>query len=63
MDAFERLRRWEEFGAVWRVVGHTDTEVTISLCRCDDGEEVERFCSTDPALRAYVGRVTGSADA
>ena len=62
VDPVERLQRWEELGTVW-VVARSDTELTISLCRCDDGEEVERFSSADPALHAYVDRITGSAEA
>jgi hypothetical protein len=48
------LRRWEEFGGVWRVVLRDTSQVTVSLCRCDGGEEVERLTSDDPALLAYL---------
>ena len=53
-DPVEVLRRWEAFGAVWEVVARTPDEVTVSLKRCDAGEEVSRLVSDDPALRAYV---------
>jgi len=53
-DPLETLRRWEAFGATWQVVHSTPEQVTVSLCRCDGGEEVERLVSSDPALRAYV---------
>jgi hypothetical protein len=53
-DPVETLRRWEAFGATWQVVHSTPEQVTVSLCRCDGGEEVERLVSSDPALRAYV---------
>jgi hypothetical protein len=53
-DPVAALRRWEDFGAVWRVTARTATTVTVSLCRCDDGEEVERFTSDDPGLLAYL---------
>lgn len=56
------LRRWEEFGAFWRVVSSDGPVVTVSLCRCDGGEELERITSSDPALRAYLGARTSSAD-
>lgn len=49
------LRRWELSGAVWRVVASTPTGVTVALCRCDGGEEVERFSSDDPAVLGYLG--------
>lgn len=53
-DPVDVLRRWEEHGGTWRVVARTDAEVTVSLCRCDGGEEMERLVSGDPALRAFV---------
>jgi hypothetical protein len=53
-DPVEVLRRWEDFGAVWQVVARTPEQVTVSLRRCDAGEEVSRLVSDDPALRAYV---------
>ena len=53
-DMLEELRRWEDFGAVWEVVRRTDREVTVSLRRCDGGEEVARITSGDPAVLAYV---------
>ena len=53
-DPVETLRRWEEFGAVWEVVGRTDTETVVSLRRCDGGEEVDRLVSGDPRLLAFL---------
>ena len=53
-DPVEALRRWEEFGAAWEVVARTPEGLTVSLRRCDAGEEVSRLVSDDPALRAYV---------
>jgi len=49
------LQRWETSGAVWRVLSRTPARVTVALCRCDGGEEVERFTSGDPALLAFLG--------
>jgi hypothetical protein len=54
------LRRWAEFGAVWRVVARSDQQVTVSLCRCDDGEEVQRLTSRNPDLLAYLADRDGS---
>jgi uncharacterized protein len=53
-DDLERLRRWEDSGAIWRVLARTTTEVEIALLRCDAGEQVDGFRSTEPALLAYV---------
>lgn len=47
-----RLRRWEDAGGTWQVVGRRVREVTVSLRRCDGGEEVERLVSGDPSLLA-----------
>ncbi len=48
------LLRWEEHGALWRVVAHTGTAVTVSMLTCDGGTEVDRLVSDDPELVAFV---------
>lgn len=58
----QRLRRWEEAGAVWCIVGRRRDAVTIALCRCDGGEEADRIESADPQLLAYVGDRESNAD-
>ncbi|WP_017572369.1 hypothetical protein [Nocardiopsis halotolerans] len=50
----ETLVRWEEHGAVWRVVERAGSGVTVALCRCDGGEEVDRLSSDAPELLAFV---------
>lgn len=57
-DPVDVLRRWEEFGAVWEVAHRDGDTVTVSLRRCDGGEEMSRIVSDDPALLAYVDGVT-----
>jgi hypothetical protein len=54
------LRRWEGFGGTWRVVERAAGGVTVSLCRCDGGEEAERLTSADPALLDFLGNRTSS---
>jgi len=56
----ELLQRWQRFGATWQVIDRTDTCVTISLCRCDGGEEAQRFSSADPELIEWLGARTDS---
>jgi hypothetical protein len=56
MDDLETLRRWEEFGATWEVVHRTAGQVTLSLRRCDGGEEAGRLVTSDPAVLAHVDR-------
>jgi len=48
IDSVAALQRWGDAGAYWRVLSRRGGEVTIALYRCDGGEEVERFTSTDP---------------
>jgi hypothetical protein len=54
------LQRWEDLGAVWRVIGQGRRGVTVALCRCDGGEEVERLTSDDADLLAYLAGRTSS---
>jgi hypothetical protein len=56
----DHLRRWEEFGAVWQVVARDMGSATISMCRCDGGEEVERLTATDAEFLAWLGDRTHS---
>ena len=61
-DPVEGLERWEQFGAVWRVMAEQSGTVTVSLCRCDGGEEVGRIVSHDAHLLAWLGGRTSSDD-
>ena len=59
MSELDRLRRWEESGGTWQVLGRRTGSLTISLCRCDGGEEADRLVTADRTVVAYVGdRVT-----
>ncbi|WP_149261775.1 hypothetical protein [Actinomadura sp. K4S16] len=53
-DLVAVLRRWEDCGAVWRVLARGRSGVTVALCQCDGGQEVERFTSADPSLLAFL---------
>jgi hypothetical protein len=55
IDRTAELQRWQDSGAVWEVIARTRDSVTIGLLRCDGGEEVDRFTSTDPHLLAFIG--------
>lgn len=61
-DRVADLQRWEDSGAHWCVVTRTSDSLTIALLRCDGGEEVDRFTSSDPRLLEFVGTRTASAD-
>jgi hypothetical protein len=54
-DRVEELQRWQDSGAVWTVVSRTPDRVTVALLRCDGGEEVDRFVSSDPELLRFLG--------
>ena len=54
-DLVAELRRWQDAGAVWQVISKTSQWVTIGLLRCDGGEEVDRFTSSDPRLLNFIG--------
>ena len=53
-DPVAVLRRWEDSGAVWRLLGQSSGEVTVGLFTCDGGEEVSRITSADPSLVDFV---------
>ncbi len=58
----ERLRRWEESGAVWRVLFGPSPQLTVAFLRCDGGEEVDRLVSDHPDLLAFVAARSASDD-
>jgi hypothetical protein len=61
-DPVAVLLRWQQAGGVWRVLARRAEAVTVALCQCDGGEEVDRFASADPRLRDYLGARTTSED-
>ena len=62
IDRVAELQRWQDAGAVWKVIVRTGRSVTIGLLRCDGGEEVDRFTSDDPRLLAFIGDRRSSAE-
>jgi uncharacterized protein len=61
-DFVAALRRWEDAGGVWRVLGQDREAITVGLYRCDDGEEADRFVATDPQLAEFLAGRTSSQD-
>jgi hypothetical protein len=53
-EDLDRLRRWEDSGAAWRIVVATGDAVEISLLTCDAGEEMDRIRSSEPDLLDHV---------
>ncbi|BBX71220.1 hypothetical protein [Mycolicibacterium psychrotolerans] len=62
MDRVAELQRWEDAGAVWRVLARSDDSVTVALLRCDGGEEAARFTSGDARLLAFLAERDSSED-
>ncbi|BDZ45811.1 hypothetical protein [Naasia aerilata] len=60
--AADRVARWELAGGTWQVLARAAGAVTVALCRCDGGEEVERFASSEPALLQLLGGRASSED-
>lgn len=56
----EVLTRWQDSGAIWRVVSRTPAGLTIALITCDGREEVGRLTSNDPELLSFVGDRRGN---
>lgn len=61
-DPIEVLRRWQDSGALWRVLHRSADAVTVGLFECTGGQEVDRFTSADQALLRFLGERTSSED-
>ncbi len=61
-DPVSVLQRWEDSGAIWRVVGRRADRVTVGLYQCTGDEEVDRFTSGDPELLRFLGDRRSSED-
>ena len=57
----EDLRRWEDHGALWRVVTAERARMTIQLCSCL-GEPVELGVTDDPRVMTFVRARGGRSD-
>ena len=62
-DLVAVLRRWEDAGGLWRVLGRNREAITLGLYRCDDGEEIDRFVATDPRMDQFLAGRTSSQEA
>lgn len=50
----ETLQRWTDFGGIWRVLAIDEHTATVSLRRCDGGEEVQRLTTQETDLVAWL---------
>jgi hypothetical protein len=53
-DLVGQLVRWQDAGAVWRVVARSEAAVAVALLRCDGGEEVDRLVSGSRVWRDFL---------
>lgn len=61
-DPVAVLQRWEDAGAMWRVLARSPNGVAVGLYRCDGGEEVDRIMSADPRLLRFLAGRSSSED-
>lgn len=52
----ERVQRWVDSGGTVEIVDE-GPPVVVSLCRCDGGEEIDRFETRDGAVVDLVERL------
>jgi hypothetical protein len=58
----DALRRWQESGAVWRVMSRTSSRLVTAFLTCDGGEDVDRRTLETVDVLKFVGdRVTNQA--
>ena len=53
-EQIDRLDRWIAHGGTCQLVQTGTDSADVVLRRCDGGEEVERFATSDPAVLAWV---------
>jgi hypothetical protein len=61
-EAIAALTRWQDFGGTWRVVALAGDSATLSLRRCDGGEEQERITGEGAELVNWLDGRTCDSD-
>lgn len=62
-EVVEDLQRWQDTGAIWRVLSRArGGQITVGLFSCDGGEEVARISSSDARLVTFVANRDSSED-
>jgi hypothetical protein len=61
-DRVAVLRRWEDSGALWRVLELDADRATVGLFTCDGGEEVGRLLCEEPELVRFLSVRRGNDD-
>ncbi|PKQ22171.1 MAG: hypothetical protein CVT65_14715 [Actinobacteria bacterium HGW-Actinobacteria-5] len=56
-----RVRRWLGAGGTVRPLTRSTRAVTLALCSCDTGAEMERLTSSEPALLATLDELLAEA--
>lgn len=60
-DDLARVQRWLGAGGTLRPLGRSAEAVTLALCSCDTGAEMERMTSSDTALLATLDELLAEA--
>ncbi|MCB0910821.1 MAG: hypothetical protein KDB60_04295 [Propionibacteriaceae bacterium] len=60
-DDLARVQRWLGAGGTLRPLARSTRTVTLALCSCDTGAEMERMTSSDPALLATLDELLAEA--
>ncbi|MBY6414531.1 hypothetical protein HQ346_23355 [Rhodococcus sp. BP-252] len=53
-DFVPTVVRWVDSGGTWRFLSNTGSSVSIALCTCDGGEDMQILTSDDPVDIAWV---------
>ena len=57
----DKLKRWEEHGAIWRTKSLSEETAVVALLTCH-GEPVDELRSSDPKLLEYLSARPSSED-
>lgn len=52
-DDLDRLQRWVDSGARFRVLARRGDQWTLALLTCDGGEVMDRLTTADPAVAPW----------
>lgn len=53
-DDLQRVRRWLGAGGTVRALVRSEASVTLALCSCDTGAEMDRLTSSDAQLLTHL---------
>jgi len=60
--SIDDVRRWRDFGGTWQVIARTACSATLSMCRCDGGEELQQATIDDPLVLVWLDEQASTID-